>query len=152
MNLTQYPMATATTTPIRQCTTDYFSSEFRIYLEIYSDGLLNLLQLRSVPKETRKIYTFSKIKPTTATEQKKNQKQKQKQKNKKNNNNKMEIGHFTLLICKGRPRNVLRLILFILFGDVLDAVAVAFCVRFLRNANRAITQQEHREPSHLVRI
>ena len=59
----------------------------------------------------------------------------------------MEIAHLKLLICKRRPRNILRLpLLFkLLFGDILVAVAVAvavavvFSVRFLTNVNRATT-------------
>ena len=60
----------------------------------------------------------------------------------------MEIAHFKLLICKRRPRNILRLLLLfkLLFGDIVVAVAVAvvvvFSVRFLTNVNRATTRQE----------
>ena len=49
-----------------------------------------------------------------------------------------EFGHFTLLLCRGRQRNVQRIIMHVnsyscslnlLFDDVLVAVAVVFCVR-----------------------
>jgi len=49
----------------------------------------------------------------------------------------LKIGRFTLSICRGRQRNLPRIIRHVqlLFGDVLVAVAVVFCARSLTRGN-----------------
>ena len=68
--------------------------------------------------------------------------------------NNAEFGHFTSLFCRGRQRNVPRIIthvhsyccsLNLLFGDVLVAVAVVFCVRSLM-----AHEGQHQSPLELI--